>query len=137
MFWAYTRRQNLLSRLCKLKYGHRITWSDYAKSELDQHYSEVQIKRGIQLFSQHYLYYYSNNPYVVGTQKNRLTETILLSTHNIGFNGQNISLGHAKRCVSSAIVESGIYNFHRVVLSFISTREYNIALRLILTSMSI
>ena len=26
--------------------------------------------------------------YVVGTQKNRLIETILLSTHNIGFGGQ-------------------------------------------------
>ena len=26
--------------------------------------------------------------YVVGTPKNRLAETILLSTHNIGFGGQ-------------------------------------------------
>ena len=43
------------------------------------------MKRGIQLFSPQYLSYYSTYPYVVGTQKNRLTETILLSTNNIGF----------------------------------------------------
>ena len=29
--------------------------------------------------------YLTLNPYVVGTQKNRLTKKILLSTHNIGF----------------------------------------------------
>ena len=40
---------------------------------------------GIQLFSPQYLSYYSTYPYDVGTQNNRLTETILLSTHNIGF----------------------------------------------------
>ena len=28
---------------------------------------------------------YSKEPYVAGTQKNRLSETIFLSTHNIGF----------------------------------------------------
>ena len=34
------------------------------------------------MFSNPYLTLY---PYVLGTQKNRLSETILLSTHNIGF----------------------------------------------------
>ena len=35
--------------------------------------------------------------YVVGTQKNRLTETILLSTHNIGFGDQISMLEREKR----------------------------------------
>ena len=36
-------------------------------------------------FSILYLSYDSTKPYVMGTQKNRLIERILLSTHNIGF----------------------------------------------------
>ena len=40
---------------------------------------------------------------VVGTQKNRLTETILLSTHNIGFGGQIRILEHEKRSLSRAV----------------------------------
>ena len=39
------------------------------------------------VFSQQYLSKDSTKPYVVGTQKNRLPETILLSTYNIGFKG--------------------------------------------------
>ena len=35
--------------------------------------------------------------YGVGTQKNRLTETILWSTYNIGFGGQIRILEHEKR----------------------------------------
>ena len=31
--------------------------------------------------------YLTLKPYVVGTQKNRLSETILLSTHNMGLSG--------------------------------------------------
>ena len=31
--------------------------------------------------------YMAVKPYSVGTQKNRLSETILLSTHNLGFSG--------------------------------------------------
>ena len=37
------------------------------------------------VFSHPYLSYDSSKPYAVGTQKNRLIDTILLSTHNIGF----------------------------------------------------
>ena len=39
------------------------------------------------VFTQQYPSYDSIKPYVVGTQKNCLTETILLSTNNIGFEG--------------------------------------------------
>ena len=42
--------------------------------------------------------------YVMDTQKNRLTETILLSTHNIGFGGQMRILEHEKRSLSTALV---------------------------------
>ena len=38
----------------------------------------------VQLFSPQFLSYYYSESYVVGTQKNRLSDTILLSTHNIG-----------------------------------------------------
>ena len=61
--------------------------------------AEVQIRRSIQFFSQQYLSYYPTKPYDVGTQKNRL-ETILLSTHNIGLEGQIRILEHAKRPLS-------------------------------------
>ena len=44
--------------------------------------------------------------FVVGTQKNRLTETIILSTHNIGFGGQIRSLKHTKRSLSRDLSES-------------------------------
>ena len=33
--------------------------------------------------TKHYLFYFSSKTYVVGTQKNRLNETVLLSTKNI------------------------------------------------------
>ena len=39
----------------------------------------------------------------MGTQNNRLTETILLSTHNIGLDGQIMILEHAKRPLSRAL----------------------------------
>ena len=45
---------------------------------------EAQIRRRIQLFSPQYLAYHPTKPYDEGTQKNCLTETTLLSTHNIG-----------------------------------------------------
>ena len=45
--------------------------------------SEVQISWSIQLFFPQYLFYHPRNPYAVGTQKNRLIETILLSTPHI------------------------------------------------------
>ena len=51
---------------------------------------------GIKLFSPQFLSCYPTYPYDVGTQKNRLTEMILLSTHNIGFKGQITILEHAK-----------------------------------------
>ena len=46
--------------------------------------------------------------YVVGTQKNRLTETILLSTHNIGFGSQIRILEHDKYPLSRALHEETI-----------------------------
>ena len=39
----------------------------------------------------------------MGTQKNRLTETILLSTHNIGFGCRIKILEHEKRSLSGAL----------------------------------
>ena len=65
--------------------------------------SEVQIRKSIQLFSLQYLSYYPTKPYAVGTKKNRLNETILLSTHNIGLEGQIRILKHAKRPLSRAL----------------------------------
>ena len=41
--------------------------------------------------------------YIVGTQKNRLTEKILLSTHTIGFEGWTNILEHEKRSLSRAL----------------------------------
>ena len=55
---------------------------------------EVQIKRDIQLFSPQNLPYYQRIPYNVGTQKRPLSESILLSIHNIGFKGQLAILEH-------------------------------------------
>ena len=46
---------------------------------------------------------YPTKSYVVGTQKNRLTETILLSTHNIGFECQIRILEHEKCPISRAL----------------------------------
>ena len=37
---------------------------------------------GVQVF---YIYYFYSKPYVVGSHYNCLDETILMSTHNIGF----------------------------------------------------
>ena len=45
---------------------------------------EVQIRRGIQLFTPQYLSYYLTKPYDVCTQTNHFNEPILLRTHNIG-----------------------------------------------------
>ena len=50
----------------------------------------------IELFFLQYLSYYPNKPYDVGTQKNHLIETILLSTHNKGLESQVRILEHAK-----------------------------------------
>ena len=53
------------------------------------------------IFSRQYLSYDSLKLYVVGTQKNRLIETVLLSTHNIGFDGHVIIWG----CENSSYLE--------------------------------
>ena len=45
------------------------------------------MRRSKLVFTQQYLSYYSTKHYVVGTQKNRLTETIPLITHTIGLEG--------------------------------------------------
>ena len=63
---------------------------------------EVQIRRGLQLFSPQYLSYYPTKPHVVRTQKNRLIETILLSTHNIGLADKIRILEQAKCSLSRA-----------------------------------
>ena len=44
------------------------------------------------------------NTYAVGTQKNRLIETILLITHNIGFEGQIRILDHERPYLSRALL---------------------------------
>ena len=49
--------------------------SPQVRIQSSQPNAEVQIERGIQLFSPQYLSYYPTNPYDVGTQKNHLTET--------------------------------------------------------------
>ena len=49
------------------------------------------------------LFYFPTKPYDVGTQKNRLTEMIPLSTHNIGLEGQRRILEHAKLPLSRAL----------------------------------
>ena len=55
----------------------------YAKRQ-EHSFTEVLIRRSIQLFPPQYCSYPLTKPYDVGTQKNRLIETILLSTHIIG-----------------------------------------------------
>ena len=54
----------------------------------DQNHTEVKIRRSIQLYFQQYLSYHPTEPYAVGTQRNRLIDTILLSTHIIGLDGK-------------------------------------------------
>ena len=51
-----------------------------------------------------FLSYYQREPYDVGTQKNRLTETILLSTHNIELEDQIGILENTKRPLSRALL---------------------------------
>ena len=65
-------------------------------------FTEVQIRGSAQVISPQYLFYYPTKPYDEGTQKNRLIETILLSTHNIGLEGQIRILEQAKRPLSRA-----------------------------------
>ena len=48
----------------------------------------------------------------MGTQKNRLTETILLSTHNIGLEGQKRVLEYAKCPLYRALVTSYNTNYY-------------------------
>ena len=64
---------------------------------------------GLQLFSQNHLPYYPIKPFNVGTQKNHLNETIILSTHNIGLEGQIRILEHAKRPLSRTYKPFPVY----------------------------
>ena len=62
-----------------------------------------------------------------GTQKNCLTETNLLSTHNIGFEGQIRILEHAKRSLSRALYELcnlPPYYYRFVILSTIQVTTH-------------
>ena len=65
--------------------------------------SEIQIRRGI---SPQFLSYYYSKPYVVGTQKNHLTQAILLSTHSIGLEGQIRIFKYAKHPLSRALISA-------------------------------
>ena len=56
------------------------------------------------VFFYKYLYYEKNEPYIIGTQKNRLTERILFNNHNIGLNGQIKILGCEIFFLSRAIL---------------------------------
>ena len=58
--------------------------------------------------------------YVVCTQNDRLTEMILLSTHNIGFGGQIRILEHEKHSLykSRALFDTGILS--RVIFTHMS-----------------
>ena len=49
---------------------------------------------------------------MVGTQKNRLNETILLSTHNIGFECQMRILEHEKLPLSRALIDTPRNNLY-------------------------
>ena len=57
------------------------------------------------LFPPQYLSYYPTKPYVVGTQKNRLIEMILLSTHNIGLADKIRVLEQAKCSLSKTLTK--------------------------------
>ena len=60
--------------------------------------SAVMLRRGMQLYTPQYLFLSNpTKPYDRGTQMNRLIETILLGTKNIGLEGQIRSFEHAKR----------------------------------------
>ena len=59
----------------------------------------------------------------MGTQKNRLGETILLSTHNIGFGGQIRILEHAKRMQNAPMGIKINLPVHRCCL--IEMHKYN------------
>ena len=61
------------------------------------------IRGSEQLFSPQYFPYYSIKSYVVGTQKNCLTQMILLSTHNIVFECKIMIFEHEKCPFSSSV----------------------------------
>ena len=67
-------------------------------------YADDYIRGSEQVFSPQYFSYYSTKSYVVGTQKNRLTDTILWSTLNIGFECQIRILEHENIPLSRALV---------------------------------
>ena len=73
-----------------------ITGNDPAAGQVCSDYTRVRIKRSLQLFSTKYLSYYPTKPYDIDTQKNHLSETILLSTNNVGLEGQIRLLEPAK-----------------------------------------
>ena len=62
-------------------------------------------KEGYSALFPQFLSYYLSKPNVVGTQKNRFTETLLLGTHNIGLEGPKRILEHAKRSLSRSLPE--------------------------------
>ena len=86
---------NLCGILCSLRsisvaLQHFLSQSTAYPNTSASVISEDSIRRSKQVFPQPYLSFDSTKPYVVGTQNNCHTETILLSTstHNIGFECQ-------------------------------------------------
>ena len=73
-----------------------INWTDVGEFARTRSIDLFTINRGTHLFSPQYLPYFPIKCYNVGTQKNHLTETILLSTHNIGLEDQLWMLKHGK-----------------------------------------
>ena len=68
------------------------------KSRLLQRYQKVSISgNGLTGLPSKIIFLDLTNTFVVGTQRNRLTESIILSTHSIGFRGQISILEHEKR----------------------------------------
>ena len=87
--------------------------------------TEIQIRRGLQLFSPQYLSHYQTKPYVVGTQKNRLSETIRLSTYNIGLADKIRILEQANRSLSRVLHNQVLFSqFSKTNIKTFTTSVY-------------
>ena len=69
--------------------GHEASWDqstkEYVRSKKYPEVRDHQASREECVF-ENYFSYFSTKTYVVGTQKNRLNETVLFSTQNIRYN---------------------------------------------------
>ena len=87
--WGYT------SLFPNMKTSQMSVWT-VSNKNIKWYIPGVQIRRGLWLSSPQYLTYNPTKPYVVGTQKNSLIETILLSTYFIGLADKIRNLEQAK-----------------------------------------